>query len=132
MEEVRRQGYDIAGRRFSADRGYDSDRNCGVILEAGLVPNIRERENAVSRGKPGRKKAAEMYDPDGYKLRGMIEGIFGAEEAKRHQLHCRFIREDNQQRWGKGRAIGWNIPAPGALQGRPQPRHPDTVLHQIT
>ena len=39
----------------------------------------------------------------------MIEGVFGAEEAKRHQLHCRFIREDNRLRFAKIRAIAWNI-----------------------
>ena len=35
----------------------------------------------------------------------MVEGIFGGEESKRHQLHCRFIREDNHRRFGKIRAI---------------------------
>ena len=40
---------------------------------------------------------------------GLIEGIFGAEETKRHQLHCRFIREDNRLRFAKIRAIAWNI-----------------------
>ena len=39
----------------------------------------------------------------------MIEGAFGAEETKRHQLHCRFIREDNRLRFARIRAIAWNI-----------------------
>ena len=39
----------------------------------------------------------------------MIEGIFGAEEAKNHQLHCRFLKEENRIRFGTMRAIGWNI-----------------------
>ena len=39
----------------------------------------------------------------------LIEGIFGAEESRRHQLHCRFVREDNRRRFAKGRAISWNI-----------------------
>ena len=39
----------------------------------------------------------------------MIEGVFGAEETRRHQLHCRFIRDDNRRRFAKGRAIAWNI-----------------------
>ena len=38
----------------------------------------------------------------------MIEGIFGAEEAKRHQLHCRFLKGDNRIRFGKIRSIIWN------------------------
>ena len=41
--------------------------------------------------------------------RGIIEGVFGGEESKRHQLHCRFILPDNRRRFGKIRAIAWNI-----------------------
>ena len=74
-----------------------------------LFPNIRQRKDAVNRGKPGRKKAAGLFDQDKYRKRGMIEGVFGAEEAKRHQLHCRFIREDNRLRFAKIGAIAWNI-----------------------
>ena len=36
-------------------------------------------------------------------LKALIEGIFGAEETRRHQLHCRFVREDNRRRFAKGR-----------------------------
>ena len=50
-----------------------------------------------------------MFDPVEYKKRDMIEGIFGAEESKNHQLHCRFIKEGNMRRFGKIRGIGWNI-----------------------
>ena len=39
----------------------------------------------------------------------MIEGVFGGEESKRHQLHCRFILPDNRCRFGKIRAIAWNV-----------------------
>ena len=109
LEEIRRRGHDLAGRRFSADRGYDSDKNCEAVLAAGWIPNIKGRRNPVNRGKPSRKKAAGMYDPGEYRLRGMCEGIFGAEESRRHQLHCRFLREDNRRRFAKGRAISWNI-----------------------
>ena len=62
----------------------------------GFIPNIKQRKDAANRGKPSRKKAARLFDQDEYRKRGMIEGVFGAEEAKRHQLHCRFIREDNR------------------------------------
>ena len=34
---------------------------------------------------------------------------FGAEETRGHQLHCRFVREDNRLRFAKGRAMAWNI-----------------------
>ena len=56
-----------------------------------------------------RKKAAGLYDPYEYMTRALIEGVFGAEESRRHQLHCRFVREDNRRRFAKGRASAWNI-----------------------
>lgn len=74
-----------------------------------MNPNIKQRKDATNRSKSSRKKAAEMFDDKEYRLRGMIEGIFGAEETRRHQLHCRFIREDSRRRFPKGRAISWNI-----------------------
>ena len=58
---------------------------------------------------PNRTKGAELFDPVEYMKRNMIEGIFGAEEAKNHQLHCRFIKKGNGCRFGKIRGIGWNI-----------------------
>ena len=109
LDMMRRQGLDPSGRFFDGDRGYDSDENCEMLFEMGFIPNIRQRKDAVNRGKPGRKKAARLFGQDEYRKRGMIEGAFGAEEAKRHQLHCRFIREDNRLRfaniivfWGSG------------------------------
>ena len=50
-----------------------------------------------------------MFSDSEYRKRALIEGIFGAEETRRHQLHCRFVREDNRRRFAKGRAIAWNI-----------------------
>lgn len=50
-----------------------------------------------------------MFDEEECHQRGMIEGVFGSEESKRHQLHCRFILSDNRRRFGKIRAIAWNI-----------------------
>ena len=52
-----------------------------------------------------RRKAAGMFSDSEY----LIEGIFGAEETRRHQLHCRFVRKDNRRLFAKGRAIAWNI-----------------------
>ena len=48
--------------------------------------------------------------------RDMIEGIFGGEESKRHQLHCRFINWDSHRRFGKIRAIAWNLKALNRLR----------------
>ena len=109
LAEIKRRGFDFAGCVFDCDKGYDSDYNCGLIFEMGMTPNIKQRRNAVSRGKPHRKKAAGLFDGEEYKERSLIEGVFGAEETRRHQLHCRFVRNDNRRRFAKGRAISWNI-----------------------
>ncbi len=99
----------FAGWRFNADKGYDSDSNCEAVFALGMVPNIKQRKNAKSRGKKHRKKAAKLFDAILYKQRGMIEGIFGAEETEHHQLYCRFRKDVNQRRFGLLKAIGWNI-----------------------
>ena len=109
LAEIKRRGFDFAGCVFDCDKGYDSDYNCRLIFEMGMTPNIKQRKNAVSRGKPHRKKAAGLFDGEEYKERSLIEGVFGAEEARRHQLHCRFVRDDNRQRFATGRAISWNV-----------------------
>ena len=70
-----------------------------------MIPNIKQRKDAINRGKPSRKKAARMSNDNEYRKRPLIEGIFRAEETRRHQLHCRFIREDNRRRFAKGKAI---------------------------
>ena len=41
-----------------------------------------------------------MFDPEKYKRRGMIEGIFGAEEMAGHRLHCRYRKKETQVRFG--------------------------------
>ena len=92
-----------------AGRGYDSDHNCQILFEMGITPNIEQRRGSVNRGKPYRSMAAKIFDEGEYHQRGMIEGIFGGEEYKRHRLHGRFIRPDNRRRFGKIRAIAWNI-----------------------
>ena len=78
-----------------------------------MIPNTRQRKGQVNRDKPHRRRAARAYDAEEYRNRGRCEGIFGAEEARGHRLHCRFIREDNQRRFAKGRAIAWNVPVLG-------------------
>ena len=74
-----------------------------------MTPNIKQRKNATNQNKPNRRRAAQMFDKEEYRWRGLIEGIFCAEETRRHQLHCRFIREDNRRKFAQGRAIAWNI-----------------------
>ena len=128
LEMMRRQGLDLSGHFFDGDKGYDSDENCEMLFEMGLIPNIKQRRDAVNRGKPSRSKAARLFNQDEYRKRGMIEGVFGAEETKRHQLHCRFIREDNRFRFAKIRAIAWNRIACCTESGTEIPPPPRNAL----
>ena len=97
LAETGSRGFDFVGCVFTADRGYDSDENCAALFWSGMSPNIRQWKDAVDRGKPSRKKAETILDRDEYRKRPLIEGIFGAEESRRHQLHCRFVRDDNRR-----------------------------------
>ena len=44
-----------------------------------MIPNIRQRKDAVNRGKSHRRKAAGMLSGSEYRKRALIESIFGAE-----------------------------------------------------
>jgi len=109
LNNIKNQGFDFNGHIFNADRGYDADYNFEEAFCMNMMPNIKQRMGAVSEDKPSRKKAAGIFNRAEYPLRSLIEGIFGAEETRQHQLYCRFIRKDNRRRFGKGRAIAWNI-----------------------
>ena len=109
LNSVEDLGRSFAGWRFNADKGYDSDGNCEGIFAMGMTPNIKQKVNARSRGKEFRAKAARIFDHATYKKRGMIEGIFGANEAEHHQLYCRFRKNASQRGFGLLKTIGWNI-----------------------
>ena len=79
-----------------------------------VLPNIKQRTNA-KKGK-NRKKAAKIFNVSIYHYRGLIEGIFGAEEIKHHQLYCRFRLKNNQKRFGLIKSIGWNLEVLNRLQ----------------
>ncbi len=114
LDEIRRRGFEFAGRLLHADRRYDAEYNYRMIFWLGIIPpNIEQRRGATNRATPNRRKAARLFNQDEYPLRALIEGVFGAEEGRRHQLHCRFVRTDNRLRFAKGRAIAWNVRAPG-------------------
>jgi hypothetical protein len=81
-----------------------------------MLPNISQRKNATNKNKRFRRKAAKMFDVAVYHYRGLIEGIFGAEESEHHQLYCRLRKRDNQQRWGQIKSIGWNLEVLNRLQ----------------
>ena len=87
----------------------------------GMHPNIKQVRgagNSGSRrnaGRPFRRMAGKMFDPDGYKRRGMVEGIFGAEETAGHRLRCRYRKESTRERFGTVLAIAWNLCAPSRI-----------------
>ena len=98
---ARHYGDRFRGWFLDCDRGYDSNDNCRRAFGVGMIPNIKQRENAKSKGKPHRKRAAAMSGKATCKRRGMIEGVFGAEETKDHRLLCRFRKEENRRRFGQ-------------------------------
>ena len=108
-------GLTLQDASLTVTRGTILTTTARLIFEMGMTPNIKQRKNAISRGKPHRKKAAGLFDGEEYKERSMIEGVFGAEETRRHQLHCRFIRDDNRRRFAKGRATSGNVLVPNLV-----------------
>jgi hypothetical protein len=83
-----------------------------------MLPNIKQKENAQNKGErmKYRRKASAMFNVSVYHYRGLIEGIFGAEETEHHQLNCRFQLKNNQKRFGIIKAIGWNMEVLNRLQ----------------
>ena len=99
----------MSGRTFNAGKGYDYESNCEEMLRAGMSPNIKKSKDATNRDKPDRGRAAMMLNSSGHRRRLLIEGAFGAEKTRRHQLHCRFVSQDNLRRFAKGRAAARSI-----------------------
>jgi hypothetical protein len=61
-----------------------------------VLPNIKQRTNA-KKGK-NRKKAAKIFNASIYHYIGLIEGIFGAEEASSALLQIQ-IKEQSEKIW---------------------------------
>jgi len=101
--------FDLHGSTMNADGAYDGEPNYELLCEMNIHPNIRQREGSVNKILRYRKKASKEFDADVYHYRGLIEGIFGAEEKADHQLHCRYFIKQNQKRFGIIRSIGWNV-----------------------
>ena len=108
----------LAGSTFNADSGYDGENNYKSIFMMNMFPNIRQRINARNKGRNRkyRKKASEIFNLSQYHYRGLIEGIFGAEETAHHQLYCKFRLKNNQKRFGLIMGIGWNLGVLNRLQ----------------
>ncbi|TLN00726.1 transposase [bacterium] len=99
----------MEGSIFNADKAYDSDMNCMLIYAKGMKPNIKQRETeGPNRGLRHRRRAAEEFNEVVYRYRGLVEGIFGAEEVE-NGLKTRCRLRKMQRRWGLAIAIGHNL-----------------------
>lgn len=118
LNRLKKYGINLAGSIFNADSGYDGENNYKSIFMMNMFPNIKQRINAKNKGKnmKYRKKASEIFNISLYHYRGLIEGIFGAEETAHHHLYCRFRLKNNQKRFGLIMGIGWNLCVLNRLQ----------------
>jgi len=110
VKQMMRTGlaWEVFGGFLNADRAYDADENCRLTYELGSQPNIKQRETH-GRGKRFRRRAAEEFNKEIYRYRGLVEGVFGAYEVSMHGLHTRYSLRKTQQKWGLLAAIGWNL-----------------------
>jgi len=94
---------------LNADKAYDADENFKLAYKKGLHPNIKQREtHGRNRCRRFRRKAADEFNQAIYRYRGLVEGIFGAEES-RNGLTTRYRLRDMQRKWGTILAIKHNI-----------------------
>lgn len=99
----------MEGSVLDGDKAYDSDHNCRLAYEKGMKPNIKQRKTqGTNRGLRFRKKAAEEFDKALYRFRGLVEGIFGAQETGNGlRTRCRLGRM--QRKWGLALSVGHNL-----------------------
>ncbi|MBV9667565.1 MAG: transposase [Nitrososphaeraceae archaeon] len=126
LNRLKKCGVDLAGSILNGDRGYDGNKNFQSVFGMDMLPNIKQRKNAKNKNSSSsssskknkyRKKAAKIFNASIYHYRGLIEGIFGAEETEHHhQMYCRFRLKNNQKRFGLIKALGWNLEVLNRLQ----------------
>jgi hypothetical protein len=120
LNRLKKYGLDFAGSIFNGDRGYDGNKNFQSVFNMNMLPNIKQRKNSKNKNtnkkNKYRKKAAKIFNVSIYHYRGLIEGIFGAEETEHHQMYCRFRLKNNQKRFGLIKALGWNLEVLNRLQ----------------
>jgi hypothetical protein len=111
-----KNAFALNGSMMNADGAYDGEANYELLYNMNIHPNIRQREGSVNKVLRYRKRASKEFCVGVYHYRGLIEGIFGAEEKANHQLHCRYFIKQNQRRFGVIKAIGWNLQVLNRLQ----------------
>ena len=104
--------YDLNGSTMNADSAYDGEANYKLLYSLNIRPNIKQKKYNNSKRY---KKRVKEFDEDIYRYRGLIEGIFGAEERANHK-NCRYFIKQNQMRFGIIKAIGWNIQVLNRIQ----------------
>jgi hypothetical protein len=97
------------GEPLLADRGLPAPNGLRVrARRLGLTPNIRFRRTSA----PTRLEAAKgfSFDKEGYRLRGVVEGIFGAGEVRQgNKTRCRL--PVNRAKDVLLRVLGFNLRA---------------------
>ena len=105
----------LPGSVFDADTGFDAEKNFEFLYGLQMLPNIKQRGPPDEGKKKAHKKlrfrirAGEEFDVELYHYRGLIEGVFGAEESDGHRLRTRFRKEESRERRGPIMAMGWNL-----------------------
>ena len=56
LAEIRRRGFEFAGRLFHADRGYDAEYNYRMIFWMGMIP---QHQATTGRHQPGHAQPEE-------------------------------------------------------------------------
>ena len=64
-----------------ADAGFDGREVWGALREAGVRPVIRLRGGGEAR-EEARVRAREGWDPEVYRFRGVVEGVFGGMKTR--------------------------------------------------
>lgn len=74
-----------------------------------MNPNIKRRETkGTNRGLRFRKKAAKEFDKALYRWRGLVEGIFDAQETE-NGLRTWWRLRRVQRKWGLALSVGHNL-----------------------
>ncbi len=107
LNRLKKYRLDFAGSTFNGNRAYDGNKNFQSVFNMNMLPNIKQRKNSKNKNSSSkknkyRKKAGKIFNASIYRYRGLIEGIFGAEETKHHQssaiLHIQ-IKEQSEKIW---------------------------------
>lgn len=116
-KRLKKYGLDLAGSIFNAGMlGWRQKLSVNIRYGNAFEYQAKKTNAKNKKNKKYRRKATGKFNVLVYRYRGLIEGIFGAEETKHHHLYCKFIFKNNQKRFGLIKSIGWNLEVLSRLQ----------------